>query len=99
MELDPAEAGRVARAWDEQHRELRAAGERIRGASSGGFTSAVAGTAARFATGWGRAVEAMGSTCEGRAAAMRTSVRLVLEADGEARGDLGEILSAIAERR
>jgi hypothetical protein len=99
MELVPAEVGRVARAWDEQHLELRAAGEQIGGASSRGFTTAVAGSAARFANAWGRATEAVGETCESRADSMRTSVRLALEADGEARADLDEILSAIAERR
>lgn len=99
MELDPAEIARVARAWDEQHLELTAAGHQIGGASGQGFTTAVAGTATRFAAAWGRAAEAMGESCESRADSMRTSVRLALEADGVAGADLAVILSAIAERR
>lgn len=99
MELDPFEIGRVARAWDEQHLELTAAGQQIARATSRGFTTSVAATAARFATGWGRAAEEMGETCESRADAMRAAVRLALAADGEAHADLAVLLSAIAERR
>lgn len=99
MELDPFEIGRVARAWDEQHLELAAAGHQIGSATSRGFTPAVAACAARFATAWGRAAEAMGETCEVRADSMRTAVRLALEADGGADADLTGVLSAIAERR
>jgi len=99
MELDPAEIGRVARAWDEQHLEVTAAGHQIGGASSRGFTSSVSGTAARFAAGWGRSAEALGEACENRADSMRTSVRLALEADGAARADLDAVLSTLAERR
>lgn len=99
MELDPFEIGRVARAWDQQHLELSAAGHQIGGATSRGFTTSVAATAARFASTWGRAAEEMGETCEGRADSMRAAVRLALEADGEARTDLTAFLSAIAERR
>lgn len=99
MELDPVEIGRVARAWDEQHLELSAAGHQIGSAASGGFTAAVAPSAARFAIGWGRTAEAIGQTCETRADSMRTAVRVALEADGDARADLDKILGAIAERR
>ena len=99
MELDPFEIGRVARAWDEQHLELSAAGHQIGNATSSGFTPAVAGDATRFATGWGRTAEALGETCEGRADSMRTAVRLALAADGGAGDDLAGVLSAIAERR
>jgi hypothetical protein len=99
MELDPFEISRVARAWDEQHLDLSAAGHQIGGAASGGFTAGVAAGAARFATGWGRTVEAMGQTCEARADSMRAAVRLALEADGDAKADLGRVLGAIAERR
>jgi hypothetical protein len=99
MELDPVEIGRVARAWDEQHLELSAAGHQIGRATIGGFTSAVAASAARFASEWGRTAESMGETCEARADSMRTAVRVALEADGDATAGLGKVLSALAERR
>jgi hypothetical protein len=41
----------------------------------------------------------MGQTCEARADSMRAAVRLALEADGDAKADLGRVLGAIAERR
>ncbi len=99
MELDPAHVGRVARAWDEQHLELAATGQQIGGASGRGFSASVAGAAARFAVGWGRAATTLGEVCETRADSMRTSVRLALVADGTARADLATVLDSIAERR
>ena len=99
MDLDPVEIGRVARAWDEQHLELAAAGHQIGGAAATGFSVPVAGVARRFATDWGRATAAMGETCEARADSMRLSVRLAVGADNEAADGLSSILAAVAERR
>ena len=99
MELDPEHVARVARAWDEQHLEVAAAGRRIGGASGQGFSPAVAGAATRFATGWGRATADMGDRCESEADSMRTAVRLALESDGTSAADLGTVLDSIAELR
>jgi hypothetical protein len=99
MELDPAEVGRIAGAWDEQHLELAATGQQIGGASGRGFSESVAGAATRFAAGWGRAATALGEVCESRADSMRTSVQLALAADGTARADLVAVMDSIAERR
>jgi cellulase/cellobiase CelA1 len=99
MELDPVEADQVARRWDEQHLELAAAGHQIGAAVAAGFSASVAGSAQRFATGWGRVATSLGETCESRADSMRTAVRLALEADGLAGRVLDAVLSAVAERR
>ena len=99
MDLDPVEIGRVARAWDEQHLELAAAGHQIGGAAAAGFSASVAGAARRFATGWGRATAAMGEKCEERADSMRSSVRLAVGADNEAAEGLVSIQAAVAEGR
>ena len=99
MELDPKHVGRVARAWDEQHLEVAAAGHQVGGASGRGFSPAVSGAATRFATSWGRATADLGDRCESKADSMRTSVRLALEADGASAADLGSVLDSIAELR
>lgn len=98
MELDPARVGRVARDWDEQHLELRAAGRQIGGADGRGFSPAVVSDALRFATAWARVAASLGDRCEAQADDMRTAVRLALEADGTAASDL-DVLDSIAERR
>ena len=99
MELDPRHVGRVARAWDEQHLDLAAAGQQVGGASGRGFSPAVSGAATRFATTWARATVDLGDRCEAEADSMRTSVRVALDADGTSAAGLGDVLDAIAVLR
>lgn len=81
MEVVPVSVGRAAQAWDEQHLDLQAAGKQVAGAGSGGFTSAVSGTAARFLAAWERHVTALGDTSEVRADGLRVAVTDYLATD------------------
>jgi hypothetical protein len=69
----PSAMGVTARAWDEQHLDLRAAGGQVAAAPTGGFTSGVAGAGARFAGSWQRHVTGLAATAETRADGLRTT--------------------------
>ena len=99
MELDPVSVGATARAWDEQHLDLHAAGRQVGGADAGPFTPAVAATAARFAAAWARSTEALGDECETRADGLRTALEEVLAADHRSGTSLEVIRSATREVR
>ncbi|GAA4733130.1 hypothetical protein GCM10023350_15750 [Nocardioides endophyticus] len=73
MEAVPFTMGMTARSWDEQHLTLQAASDQVAAAPTGGFTSGVAGAAARFAATWQRHVAELGTTAEARADGLRTS--------------------------
>lgn len=90
MEVVPVSVGAASRAWDEQHLELAAAAGQVGGAPTGGFTDAVAGPAARFATTWGRHVEGLAEEAEGRADALR---RVILDFLATDRAVAGEVLA------
>jgi hypothetical protein len=81
MKVDPLALGGAARAWDEQHLDLQAAGRQVGAADSSPFTAAVSGTAARFATTWGRFAAALGDQCEEQADGVRTALDEALDAD------------------
>ncbi len=81
MEVVPASVGTTAAAWDEQHLDLQAAAGQVGGAGSGGFTSAVSGTAARFLTTWERHVRELGDTAEARADGLRAAISDFLATD------------------
>ena len=74
MEVVPLTVGAAARAWDEQHLDVSAAAGQIGGASSGGFTDAVAGTASRFATTWQRHAEDLAGQAEAQADGLRSAI-------------------------
>jgi hypothetical protein len=73
MDVVPYSMGTTARAWDEQHLDLQAAGGQIAEAPTSGFTTGVAGAAARFASAWQRHTTELGDTAETRADGLRTS--------------------------
>ncbi len=81
MEVVPLTVGSTARAWDEQHLDVSAAAEQIGGASSGGFTDAVAGTASRFATTWQRHADGLAGQAEAQADGLRTAIDDYLNTD------------------
>ena len=81
MEVVPESVGQAAQGWDEQHLDLQAAAGQVGGAGSSGFTSAVAGTAARFVTAWERHVEELGTTSEARADGLRVAITDYLATD------------------
>jgi hypothetical protein len=81
MDVVPRSIGEAARAWDEQHLDLTAAAEQIGTASTSGFTDAVSGTAARFATTWQRHTAALAGHAEAQADGLRTSLADYLSTD------------------
>ena len=78
----PSTLGMTARTWDEQHLDLEAAAGQVGGAETGGFTTGVAGTAARFATTWQRHLTDLGTTAEARADGLRASAADYGQTDG-----------------
>lgn len=85
MEVVPLSVGVTSRAWDEQRLDLDAAAGQIGGAGTGGFTSAVSGTASRFTTAWQRFTEGVGTGCEAQADGLRAAIRDYVTSD-EAQG-------------
>jgi hypothetical protein len=81
MEAAPFAMGATARSWDEQHLDLQAAAGQIAAAPNDGFTSGVAGAAARFASTWQRHVAELGDTAESRADGLRTSAADYVQTD------------------
>ncbi|GAA4695750.1 hypothetical protein [Nocardioides conyzicola] len=69
----PLTMGTTARAWDERHLDLEAAAGQVADAPTAGFTSGVAGAAARFASTWQRHVSDLGATAETQADGLRAS--------------------------
>jgi len=81
MDVVPASIGQASRAWDEQHLDMAAAGEQIGGATTGGFTDAVSGTASRFVTTWQRHATDLATQAEGEADGLRTALADYLQTD------------------
>ena len=95
MEAVPFTMGMTARSWDEQHLDLQAASGQVAAAPTGGFTSGVAGAAARFAATWQRHVSELGTTAEARADGLRTSAADYVRTDNAVATDqliLGAVL-------
>ena len=88
MDVVPAAMGATARSWDEQHLDLEAAADQIEEAPTAGFTSGLAGAAARFASTWQRHVAELGETAETRADGLRTSAADYVRTDGLVASDL-----------
>ena len=99
MDVVPVSVGRAAQAWDEQHLDLQAAGKQVAGAGSGGFTSAVSGTAARFLTSWERHVTGLGDTSEARADGLRVAIATYLATDDVVFADLVALTPYSREER
>jgi hypothetical protein len=81
MEVVPLSVGRISRAWDEQGLDTAAAAAQIGSASSGGFTSSVAGAASRFTTAWERHVTGLSEEAEARADGLRAVIADYLATD------------------
>ena len=82
MEIVPMSVGDASRAWDERHIDLESAARQVGSANTGGFTSAVSGTAARFAGEWKRHVDAIATQAEGHADGLRSVISAYLRAEG-----------------
>ena len=81
MQVPPLAVGAASRAWDEQHNDVTAAADQIGGASTGGFTEGVTGSASRFAAAWQRHASTLANQAEARADGLRTSIADFLETD------------------
>jgi hypothetical protein len=81
MEAAPFTMGMTARSWDEQHLDLQAAAGQVASAPTSGFTSGVAGVAARFATTWQRHVADLAAVAEARADGLRSTAVDYVETD------------------
>jgi hypothetical protein len=88
MEAPLTLIGDTARAWDEQHIDLASASRVVGGASTSGFTDAVAGSAAAFTTRWSSLISELAAGAESRADGLRATVEDYLTTDGEVRADL-----------
>ena len=86
MEIVPVTVGIASRAWDQQHLDLASAADLVGGASTGGFTAAVAGPAARFTGDWERFTGALGTRSEGQADGLRDTIRTYLDTEGVVAG-------------
>jgi hypothetical protein len=82
MEIVPLSVGNASRAWDERHIDLESAAKQVASADTGGFTSAVSGTAARFTGDWTRHIDAIATRAEGRADDLRGVISTYLQAEG-----------------
>lgn len=81
MQVVPFSVGRVARSWDEQHLDLAAAAGQIDAAPVEGFTEAVAGAAARFASTWRQHTTALAGRAEATADGLRRALGDYLATD------------------
>ena len=99
MEVVPATVGEASRRWDDEHLDLQSAADGIGAASTGGFTSAVSGTAGRFTSAWSRFATHAGTECETRADSLRTTIRDFLATDDAAYEDLVALGGYLEERR
>ncbi len=99
MEVVPLSVGRVSRSWDEQALDVSAAAGQIGSASSGGFTTAVAGAASRFTTAWERHATGLAEAAEGRADGLRTVIADYLATDQAAGSELLVLASYLREQR
>ncbi len=81
MEMLPLSVGQAARAWDDQHLDLAAAADQLGSAPTSGFTSAVAGSAARFSSTWQRHAAAVADEAEAHADGLRSTIADFLRTD------------------
>jgi hypothetical protein len=99
MEVVPLSVGRVSRSWDEQALDLSAAAGQLGAAPAGGFTTAVAGAAARFTRAWERHTTDLSGEAETRADGLRTVIADYLATDQAAGSDLLVLASYLREQR
>ena len=82
MDVPLGELATAARAWDEQHLDVESAAHQILDAPTDGFTAAIAGSAERFTTTWGRHTTDLAQTAEARADGLREAAADLAATDG-----------------
>ena len=88
MEIVPLSVGRVSRSWDEQALDVSAAAGQLGVAPTGGFTTAVAGAAARFTSAWERHTTGLTGEAEARADGLRAVIADYVSTDQGVGADL-----------
>jgi hypothetical protein len=99
MEVVPLSVGRVSRSWDEQALDVSAAAGQLGAAPTGGFTTAVAGAAARFTSAWERHTTGLAGEAETRADGLRAVITDYLATDQAAGTELLVLASYLREQR
>ena len=99
MDVVPLSVGRASRSWDQQHVEVGAASRQVGAAPTGGFTGAVSGAAARFATAWERHTTALADAAETKADTLRAVIADYVATDRAAAADLFLLAGYVGERR
>lgn len=99
MEVVPVSVGQTSRSWDEQALDVAAAAGQVGAAPPDGFTSAVAGAAARFAAAWERHATGVAEEAEGHADTLRTVIADYLATDRVAGAELLVLASYLREQR
>lgn len=95
MAMEPSSVGRVARDWDEQHVDLRAAAEQIAHAPTSGFTPPVARAAADFLRAWTAHTGAAAALSEHEADGLRSVLGAWLSTDADAAARLLGLLGHV----
>lgn len=84
----PIAIGETARAWDEQHLDLRSAARQAGDADPSGFTDGVVGSARTFVSAWRTMIDDLAAQAESRADGLRDSLEDYLATDAAAAADL-----------
>jgi hypothetical protein len=99
MEVVPLSVSRVSRSWDEQALDVSAAAGQIGSAPTGGFTTAVVGSAGRFTSAWERHSSELAGEAETLADALRAVIADYLATDRTAGTELLVLAGYLREQR
>ena len=99
MEVVPLSVGRIAWSWDEQALDVSAVAGQLGAAPTGGFTTAVAGAAARFTSAWERHTTGLAGEAEARADGLRAVIADYVSTDQGVGADLLRLAGYLWEQR
>jgi len=91
LAIVPGQVDRVARDWDEQHLDLRAAARQVAGASTSGFGATVAAAAADFTAAWEHHLAVIAADAEDRAVTLRVVTSSFVRTDAGSALDSGRL--------
>jgi hypothetical protein len=84
LTIVPAEVDRVARCWEEQHLDLRAAARQVSDAPTTGFGPTVTSAADDFVAAWGQHLAALARTAESTGVRLRSATASFVRTDEDA---------------
>lgn len=99
MVMSPDAVGRVARGWDEQHVDLRAAGGQIAHAPTSGFTPLVGACTADFLRAWSEHTALAAELSEQQADSLRAVIGAWIRADEHVGANAFVLQAALEELR